>query len=119
MRLGNINLNAESVHAFAEPESRHTHIREAIRKHRAGERDPVDMGGSIRFLHSSGRRREILIYGPKCEPLENGDPCPECGYEFDHEEWDCREVAPGAPTAGQTWNYTCPRCNLETATVGT
>lgn len=59
-----------------------------------------------------------IDWGPKQRPLDNGEPCPECGHEFDHEEWDVRHLQRG-DTLGETWIYTCPSCEQETCKVGT
>ncbi len=59
-----------------------------------------------------------IDWGPVRRPLEDGEPCPECGYEFDHEEWDVRHLH-GGPSAGESWIYECPSCEQETAEVGT
>lgn len=115
----NTNDGAEKIHAMNKPDPRHVLVREAIKAHRNDERPPVAFGPSRRLLHSSGRKRRLLTWGPRRRSLDEGDPCPECGYAYDSEEWDCREVAPGSPSAGRTWNYTCPRCQMETCSVGT
>lgn len=52
------------------------------------------------------------------EPLDEGDPCPNCGYEFDSDEWDERHLHGGA-SLGENWVYTCPKCNQETCEIGT
>jgi hypothetical protein len=57
-------------------------------------------------------------WGPTRLPLEDGDPCPECGYEFDSDEWDER-YSNGGPTIGEDWYYTCPNCEQETCWIGT
>lgn len=59
-----------------------------------------------------------IDWGPIRKPLDDGDPCPECGYPFDADEWDCRHLH-GGPTLGETWNYTCPGCEQETCSIGT
>lgn len=113
----NKNENTSRVTEFGQKEPRHIAIREAIKEEKKENREPVLMGSNRKFLHSSGRTRQIMMYGPRRESLYNGDPCPECGYEFDQDEWDCREVAPGAPTVGQIVNFTCPRCDRETCSI--
>lgn len=55
---------------------------------------------------------------PTRRPLDEGDPCPECGYEFDSDEWDCRHLH-GGPSLGEDWIYTCPNCEQETCSIGT
>lgn len=61
---------------------------------------------------------EDIDWGPRQEPLEEGEPCPECGYEFDSDEWNIRKL-PSGPTLGQTWVGTCPDCEQRTYKVGT
>lgn len=61
---------------------------------------------------------EDIDWGPKRRALEEGDPCPECGYEFDSDEWDCRHLSHG-PAVGESWLYTCPNCEQETCSIGT
>lgn len=61
---------------------------------------------------------EDVDWGPTRLPLEEGDPCPECGYEFDSDEWDVRHLTGGAGL-GEDWIYTCPSCEKETCSVGT
>ena len=57
-------------------------------------------------------------HGPTRLPLEEGDPCPECGYPFDSDEWDVRKL-PSGPSLGEDWLYTCPGCDQETCSIGT
>lgn len=57
-------------------------------------------------------------WGPTRRPLEDGEPCPECGYLFDSDEWDVRHVH-GGPSLGEDWIYTCPGCEQETCVIGT
>jgi hypothetical protein len=61
---------------------------------------------------------EDVDWGPIRKPLEEGDPCPECGHPFDPDEWDVRHLHGGA-SLGETWIYSCPGCGQETAEVGT
>lgn len=55
---------------------------------------------------------------PQRESLEEGEPCPECGYEFDSDEWEVRHLT-GGDTVGEDWIYTCPGCDQETCMIGT
>lgn len=59
-----------------------------------------------------------IDWGPRREPLDNGDPCPECGHSFDADEWDVRHLRGGA-SAGESWIYKCPGCEQETCSIGT
>jgi len=58
-----------------------------------------------------------IDWGPTRRPLEEGDPCPECGYPFDSDEWGVRHL--NGPYAGESWLYTCPGCEQETCNIGT
>ena len=58
-----------------------------------------------------------IDWGPTRKPLENGEPCPECGHSFDADAWDVRHI--NGPSLGESWLYTCPNCEQETAEVGT
>ncbi|MFC6764561.1 hypothetical protein [Natrinema soli] len=40
-----------------------------------------------------------IDWGPARESLEDGESYPECGYEFDHEEWDVRHIS--GPSLGE------------------
>jgi hypothetical protein len=57
-------------------------------------------------------------WGPIRRPLDEGEPCPECGYTYDSDEWEVRHLH-GGDTLGETWLYTCPSCEQETCEVGT
>lgn len=59
-----------------------------------------------------------IDWGPTRRPLEDGDPCPECGHPFDSDEWDVRHLH-GGPSAGESWLYTCPGCEQETCVIDT
>lgn len=59
-----------------------------------------------------------IDWGPSRESLDDGEPCPECGYEFDADEWDDRHVHGGA-SLGEDWIFTCPNCEKETCVIGT
>lgn len=61
---------------------------------------------------------EDIDWGPTQRPLEEGEPCPECGHPFDDEEWDIRKL-PSGPTIGETWVGTCPDCEQRTYKIGT
>lgn len=56
--------------------------------------------------------------GPVSRPLEDGDPCPECGHPFDDDEWRIRKL-PSGPTIGEDWVGYCPNCEQRTYKVGT
>ena len=62
---------------------------------------------------------EVMALMPKTAPLEDGDPCPECDYPFDVDEWDEWYSGKGIETGEETWAYTCPNCQQETCKVGT
>lgn len=52
------------------------------------------------------------------KPIPEQDPaCPNCGYDFDSDEWDEQHFHAGA-SAGESWHYTCPKCNNETLMCG-
>lgn len=56
-------------------------------------------------------------YEPRrCIP-EHDPKCPNCGYAFESDEWDVRHLH-GGPSLGESWHYTCPRCNNETLECG-
>lgn len=116
----NRNLYSTAVPTIARNDERpmYQRVREAIENHRSGDRSPVSVSPIREFRHAPADKKTAILTGPKCRPLAEGAPCPECDYPFDPDEWDVREVAPGAPTAGQTWKYTCPSCKQETAEVG-
>ena len=59
-----------------------------------------------------------IDWGPVSRPLEEGDPCPECDYPFDGDEWRIRKL-PSGPTIGETWVGYCPDCEKRTYKVGT
>lgn len=61
---------------------------------------------------------KVFDSGPVRRPLEEGDPCPECDYAFDSDEWPVRKL-PSGPSLGETWLYTCPGCDQETCSIGT
>lgn len=60
---------------------------------------------------------EEIDWGPARRSLREGEPCPECGYKFDSDEWDVRHLHSG-PALGEDWIYTCPGCNQETCCIG-
>jgi len=54
----------------------------------------------------------------RTEPLpETNAHCPNCGRTYD-DEWTVRHLS-GGPQIGETWLYTCPKCNNETLECGT
>lgn len=55
---------------------------------------------------------------PRLSPEEAGEECPNCGYDFDADEWDVRHLS-GGPFIGEDWLYTCPECEKETIEIGT
>lgn len=57
-----------------------------------------------------------IDWGPVRECLEDGEPCPECGYPFG-DDWDERHVH-GGPSLGEDWIYECPGCEQETCVIG-
>ncbi len=57
-------------------------------------------------------------YEPRRDIPETDPKCPNCGYPFDAEEWDERHICRG-PHPGESWHYTCPKCNNETLGCGT
>lgn len=59
-----------------------------------------------------------IDWGPIQKALDEGEPCPECDYPYDSDEWDCRHLH-GGPALGESWLYTCPNCEQETCTIGT
>lgn len=59
-----------------------------------------------------------IDWGPPTRPLEEGEPCPDCGYPFDSDEWAIRKL-PSGPHIGETWKGECPECEQETYEVGT
>ena len=61
---------------------------------------------------------EDIDWGPPKRPLEKGDPCPVCEYPFDPDEWKETHYSRGA-AIGESWGYTCPSCEKETASIGT
>lgn len=75
-------------------------------------RDRLDLTGTYRLLGA-------LCVGPHDGiPRKIGDECYICSRVFDHQEWDYRHLTGGA-SAGETWIYTCPNCDVETIEVGT
>lgn len=56
-------------------------------------------------------------YEGKLPPSDTDEKCPNCGEEFDSDEWDERHTH-GGSSLGEDWHYTCPKCNNETLTVG-
>ncbi|MWG36508.1 hypothetical protein [Halomarina oriensis] len=48
---------------------------------------------------------------------EHDPSCPNCGEPFDSDEWHERHLSSG-PALGESWHYTCPRCNNETLECG-
>ena len=61
---------------------------------------------------------EYVDWGPTRRSLTEGEPCPECDYPFDSDEWNVRHLT-GGPSLGESWIYTCPECEQETCSVGT
>jgi transcription elongation factor Elf1 len=61
--------------------------------------------------------RKAMKKLPPRKSLEEGEPCPNCGHEFDSDEWDVRHLSHG-PSIGETWLYTCPDCEKETCSIG-
>lgn len=56
--------------------------------------------------------------GPPRASLEDGEPCPACGYTFDSDEWGEQHYHGGA-WAGESWGHTCPNCEQETCVIST
>lgn len=56
-------------------------------------------------------------WGPTQRSLDDGEPCPECGYEFDADEWDVRHLH--GRGVGESWIFKCPSCEQETCVIGT
>lgn len=112
------NLNATHLAHLLDDDPRWRVLRREIEKEHADDREPITMAPSREFRHASGEKRQKMIWGPSrmLDP-EEGDPCPECGYPFG-DDWDDRKL-PSGPSIGETWNYTCPGCDQETASVGT
>ena len=57
-------------------------------------------------------------WGPTQRPLDDGEPCPECGPEFDADKWDVRHFHGGA-WIGESWVFTCSGCEQETCIIST
>jgi hypothetical protein len=67
---------------------------------------------------SSAPDFDEIDWGPAQRSLDDGEPCPECGYEFNADEWDVRHLYGGA-WAGESWVYECPNCEQETCIIST
>ncbi|MDR5657664.1 hypothetical protein RH831_10800 [Halodesulfurarchaeum sp. HSR-GB] len=81
-------------------------------------------GGGLGFgVKSDGDNlppyEEVMRIAPEKAPLEEGEPCPECGYPFDVDEWEEWYSGKGIEMGEETWIYTCPNCLQETCEVGT
>lgn len=76
-------------------------------------RDILDLTGTHRLMAA-------LCIGPRhgIPRRADGDECHICGEEFDADEWHERHVTGGA-SAGESWIYQCPNCEVETVDVGT
>jgi len=112
------NLETVTPYRLLTGTPRWLQTRNRIDAHRDGELPPVRMGCNPEFLYAAGERKRKMIHGPPRRPLDDGDPCPECGHPFDAEEWDERHLC-GGPSIGEDWLYTCPNCDQETCEVGT
>lgn len=60
-----------------------------------------------------------IDWGPKTASLENGEPCPECGYPMGDDWKEVWYSGKGIQYGEETWKYECPGCEQATCIVGT